>query len=220
MFPKPWELRYFNIGKKKNEYNRTACKECFWKKFACTDNGYQYSVPENPLILSKKSQTQTVKLEVSPDNNENGYNYPIPENPLKPSKDVLIQTTETEYPSQNNEDNENGYQYPIPENPLKPGEKVKLPPQEESSQNDLKNTKKTEQIEDDEGYQYSPPENPWKLHENLPECSYEIEQEINQLISIIGIDLLGLVKHIQLVAGKCQNHILSSKGILTLEVYF
>ena len=199
---------------------RTAWIEYFWKKFACTDNGYQYSVPENPLILTKNSQIQTIKSEVSPHDNENGYNYSIPENPLKANKDVAIETTDTEYPSHNNEDNENGYQYPIPENPLKPGKKAKLPLQEESSQNDLKNTGTKEQTDDDEGYQYSPPENPWKLHENLPECSYEIEQELTQLIDIIGIDLLGLVKQIQLVAGKCQNHVLSSKGILIVEVYF
>ncbi len=71
------------------------------KPVANPQEGYNYPVPDNPLVLPPRRTTTTEKPE------EEGYNYPVPQNPLVFPTKKPVATPEPE-----------GYNYPVPENPL------------------------------------------------------------------------------------------------------
>lgn len=90
--------------------------------------GYNYPVPDNPLVLPTRKTTTTTTT--SKPEKEEGYNYPVPENALSVSTTTTTTTTEAAgysyvtpenpltLPTKATTTTEKGYEYPVPENPL------------------------------------------------------------------------------------------------------
>jgi len=124
--------------------------------------GYNYAVPDNPLVLPKRRTTTSKPEKEAPTTTTVAYSYPVPEDPL-----VLQRKENNNVNVKNEQEVIQTYQYPVPENPLQIPRDLPIcgTDQRTGESPDVVgvNCKASKKEDDDSTYQYPVPENPLVL---------------------------------------------------------